>query len=75
MSNNVFYNNKILSEDFKKKNLSQVIKKNHREVVDINKLLNRVKINKYNEKKRQIILFSAVTLLLIAIGTFISIIK
>ena len=75
MSNNVFYNNKILSEDFKKKNLSQVIKKNHREVVDINKLLNRVKINKYNEKKRQIILFSAVTLLLIAIGTFISIVK
>ena len=75
MSNNVFYNNKKLSEDFKKKNLSQVIKKNHREVVDINKLLNRVKINKYNEKKRQIILFSAVTLLLIAIGTFISIIK
>jgi|TARA_B100000780_G_scaffold254286_1_gene202330 hypothetical protein len=75
MSNNVFYNNKKLSEDFKKKNLSQVIKKNHREVVDINKLLNRVKINKYNEKKRQIILFSAVTLLLIAIGTFISIVK
>ena len=59
----------------KKKNLSQVIKKNHREVVDINKLLNRVKINKYNEKKRQIILFSAVTLLLIAIGAFISIVK
>tara|TARA_B100000795_G_scaffold73011_1_gene51656 strand:+ start:1171 stop:1398 length:228 start_codon:yes stop_codon:yes gene_type:complete len=75
MSNNVFYNNKKLSEDFKKKNLSQVIKKNHREVVDINKLLNRVKINKYNEKKRQIILFSAVTLLLIAIGAFISIVK
>ena len=75
MSNNVFYNNKILSEDFKKKNLSQVIKKNHREVVDINKLLNRVKINKYNEKKRQIMLFSAVTLLLIAIGAFISIVK
>jgi len=75
MSNNVFYNNKNLSEDFEKKNLSQVIKKNHREVVDINKLLNRVKINKYNEKKRQIILFSAVTLLLIAIGTFISIVK
>ena len=75
MSNNVFYNNKNLSEDFEKKNLSQVIKKNHREVVDINKLLNRVKINKYNEKKKQILLFSAVTLLLIAIGTFISIIK
>ena len=75
MSNNVFYNNKNLSEDFEKKNLSQVIKKNHREVVDINKLLNRVKINKYNEKKKQILLFSAVTLLLIAIGTFISIVK
>ena len=75
MSNNFFHNNKKLSEDFEKKNLSQVIKKNHREVVDINKLLNRVKINKYNEKKKQIILFSAVTLLLIAIGTFISIVK
>ena len=75
MLKNVFYNNKKLSENLEKNNLSQVIKRDHREVVDINKLLNRVKINKYNEKKRQIILFSAVTLLLIAIGTFISIIK
>jgi len=75
MLKNVFYNNKKLSENLEKNNLSQVIKRDHREVVDINNLLNRVKINKFNEKKKKIIIFSAITLLLIAIGTFISIIK
>ena len=75
MLKNVFYNNKKVSENLEKNNLSQVIKIDHREVVDINNLLNRVKINKFNEKKKKIIIFSAITLLLIAIGTFISIIK
>ena len=53
MLKNVFYNNKKLSENLEKNNLSQVIKRDHREVVDINNLLNRVKINKFNEKKKK----------------------
>jgi hypothetical protein len=70
-----FHNYKTHNENFKKKNLSQVIKKDQKEVVDINKLLNRVKINEYNEKKQQIIFFSLLILLIIAVGTSISIIR
>ena len=60
-----------------------IIKKNYIEtsyldpkrVVDINKLLNRVKVDKKNETKRQIIFFSSVVLLIGFLGTFITVIK
>ncbi|MDA7582748.1 hypothetical protein N8698_00565 [Candidatus Pelagibacter sp.] len=75
MLKHVFHNSKSIDETFEKKELIHVIKKNQKEVVDINKLLNRVKINKYNEKKKQIIFFSLSTLLLIVAGTFISFLR
>ena len=75
MLKNVFHNRTLSDDNFEKKNFSRVIKKSQREIVDINKLLNRIKINKYNEKKNQIIFYSSVILLLIVVGTFISIIR
>jgi|TARA_B110000259_G_C13640240_1_gene251995 hypothetical protein len=75
MLKNVFHNNKIFNKNLEKKELSQVIKINQKEVVDINKLLNRVKINSYNDKKQKIIFFSTLTLLFILVGIFISIIR
>jgi hypothetical protein len=42
-------------------------------IVDINKLLNKVKIEKKNQKKEKLILF-AVALLVVSIGGIISII-
>ena len=44
-------------------------------IVDINKLLNRVKINQKNETKRKIIFYSLTILGLSLIGYFISILK
>ena len=44
-------------------------------IVDINKLLNRVKIDQKNETKRKIIFYSLTILGLSLIGYFISILK
>ena len=44
-------------------------------IVDINKLLNRVKIDKKNETKRQIVFYSSVILALTLFSTFIVVIK
>ena len=44
-------------------------------IVDINKLLNRVRIDKKNETKRQIIFYSAAILALTLFSTFIVAIK
>ena len=44
-------------------------------IIDINKLLNRVKIDKKNETKRQIIFYSSVILVLTLFSTFIVAIK
>jgi len=72
MLKHIFHNSKSVDENFEKIKLPHVIKKDQKEAVDINKLLNRVKINKYTEKKKQIIFFSLSTLLFIVAGTFIS---
>ena len=44
-------------------------------IVDINKLLNRVRIDKKNETKRQIIFYSSAILALTLFSTFIVAIK
>ncbi|MDB2708669.1 hypothetical protein N9Y25_00840 [Candidatus Pelagibacter bacterium] len=44
-------------------------------IVDINKLLNRVRIDKKNETKRQIVFYSSVILALTLFSTFIVAIK
>ena len=44
-------------------------------IVDINKLLNRVRMDKKNETKRQIIFYSAAILALTLFSTFIVAIK
>jgi hypothetical protein len=43
--------------------------------VDINTLLNRVKIDERNEKKQKILFFFSVILVIIMLGSFISILK
>lgn len=40
-------------------------------IVDINKLLNRVRIDKKNETKRQIVFYSSIVLLISLFGTLI----
>ena len=73
----IFDNNKSRSKSEskgRKKNIPvQYI--DQKRIVDINKLLNRVKINQKNETKRKIIFYSLTILGLSLIGYFISILK
>ena len=66
-----FHNRKHNSEKKvqKKTNLLQYI--DEKRIVDINKLLNRVKIDQKNETKRKIIFYSFTTVALSLFGTLI----
>ena len=71
----IFDNNKSKSESkSQKKNISfQYI--DQKRIVDINKLLNRVKIDQKNETKRKIIFYSSTILGLFLLGAFITFLK
>tara|TARA_B110000971_G_scaffold39734_1_gene38778 strand:+ start:282 stop:509 length:228 start_codon:yes stop_codon:yes gene_type:complete len=75
MQNIRFHNSTRIDENIKKKQLSQTQYPDSKIVVDINKLLNRVKIEKKNETQKKIIFFSSVVLALVLIGTFLATIK
>tara|TARA_B100000787_G_scaffold108378_1_gene80549 strand:+ start:666 stop:893 length:228 start_codon:yes stop_codon:yes gene_type:complete len=75
MQNTYFHNGKIKVENENKKKLSQTYNLETKKVVDINKLLNRVKIDERNNVKQQIIFFSLVTIALGFFATFIALIK
>ena len=75
MGKNYFHNNKLSNVKSDKKELLQSTNLDSKGVVDINILLNRVKIEKKNQTKRKIIFFSIVTLALSLFGTFIAIIE
>jgi len=68
-----FHNDKVFSKN--KEKLFHNFNVEKKKVVDINILLNRVKIKKKIEKKKKIIFFSFVTLLLVLFGTVIAILK
>ena len=70
-----FHNEKLIDQNINTKRLSKAQHINERQVVDINKLLNRVKIDKKNETKRKIIFYSLVILGLSLLGTLITILK
>ena len=58
MPNVYFHNEKSIDQNINTKRLSEAQHINERHVVDINKLLNRVKIDQKNETKRKIIFYS-----------------
>ena len=74
MSKNFFHNDKLINDDFRLKNSeykSHINEKN----TDINKLLNRVKLNQQIEKKEKFIFLSLGVSFVAFIGFFISIIR
>ncbi len=75
MFKSYFHNNKLLDENKSKKTLTQSSRINLKNAVDINILLNRVKLEEKNELKKKIIFFSFTTFALSLFGTFITIIK
>ena len=75
MSKPVFHNSNLINKNSEKQTLhsNNFLKNNIN--VDINKLLNRVKLNQKNEIKSKIIYFSSGIFLLSFVGFFITIIK
>ena len=71
----VFDNNKSKSESKDRKKNIPVKYIDQKRIVDINKLLNRVKIDQKNETKRKIIFYSFVILGLSLLGTLITFLK
>ena len=71
----IFDNNKSKSESKSQKKNIPVQYIDQKRIVDINKLLNRVKIDQKNETKRKIIFYSLTTLALGLFSTLIMIIK
>jgi hypothetical protein len=70
-----FHNEKSIDQNINTKRLSEAQHIGERQVVDINKLLNRVKIDQKNETKRKIIFYSFVILGLSLLGTLIMFLK
>ena len=70
-----FHNEKSIDQNINTKRLSEAQHIGERQVVDINKLLNRVKIDQKNETKRKIIFYSSTVLGLSLLGTFITLLK
>ena len=75
MQKNYFHNKKLINENSDKKKSLQSTSLDTNGVVDINILLNRVKIEEKNQTKRKIIFFSLLVLALFLFGTFIAIIR
>ena len=70
-----FHNGKSIDQNINTKRLSEAQHIGERQVVDINKLLNRVKIDQKNETKKKIIFYSFVILVLSLLGTLITLLK
>ena len=70
-----FHNDKSIDQNINTKRLSEAQNIGERQVVDINKLLNRVKIDQKNETKRKIIFYSVIILGLSLLGTLITFLK
>ena len=75
MRKSYFHNKKLIDQNLNTKRLSGAQQIGEKQVVDINKLLNRVKIDQKNETKRKIIFYSFVTMGLFLIGTLITLLK
>jgi hypothetical protein len=70
-----YHNEKSIDQNINTKKLSKAQNISEKQVVDINKLLNRVKIDQKNETKRKIIFYSLTTFVLCLFSTLIMIIK
>jgi hypothetical protein len=70
-----FHNGKTIDQNMNTKRLSEVQYVSEKQVVDINKLLNRVKINQKNETKKKFIFYSLIISGLSLLGILITVLK
>jgi hypothetical protein len=70
-----FHNEKSIDQNINTKRLSEAQHVSEKQVVDINKLLNRVKIDKKKETKRKIIFYSFIIMGLSLFAALITFLK
>ena len=70
-----YYKERLIDQNINTKKLFKAQNINEKQVVDINKLLNRVKIDQKNETKRKFIFYSLTILSLSLLGTLITVLK
>jgi hypothetical protein len=70
-----FHNGKSIDQNINTRRLSEAQDTGKRQVVDINKLLNRVKIDQKNEIKRKFFFYSFTILGFSLLGTLITLLK
>ena len=70
-----FHNGKSIDQNINTKRLSETQHVSEKKIVDINKLLNRIKIDQKNETKQKIIFYSSIVLGLSLFGTLITFLK
>ena len=75
MKKDIFYNNKSVAKKLGIEELSTLGNVDKKINVDINKLLNRVKIDQQAETKKKFIFFSFGIFLLAVMGTSVSIVR
>ena len=75
MQKTYFHDRKHISQKKVNKKTIPLQYIDQKKIVDINKLLNRVKIDQKNETKRKIIFYSSTTLGLSLLGTLITFLK
>ena len=75
MQKTYFHDRKHISEKKVQKKTIPLQCIDQKRIVDINKLLNRVKIDQKNETKRKIIFYSSTVLGLSLLGTLITFLK
>jgi len=75
MQKSYFHNGKHNSEKKIQKKTIPLQYLDHNRIVDINRLLNRVRIDKKNENKKKIIFYSLTILALGLFSTFVTVIK
>jgi hypothetical protein len=74
MQKTYFHNFKSVNENKYKKKIYHSLNL-EKKTVDINKLLNRVKVESKNEKKRQIVFYSLIVFTIFISGNIISILR
>ena len=75
MQKTYFHDRKHISEKKVQKKTIPLQYIDQKRIVDINKLLNRVKIDQKNETKRKLIFYSLTILALSLLGTLITVLK
>jgi len=75
MNKRYFHNGKTIENNINIKKLSKIKNIRKKKIEDINKLLNRVKIEKKNETQKKIIFYSFTILLISLFGTLIALLK